>query len=46
MNNLSSITKKISNSDPEVLVYYSSKLLAGFFNGGTIQIGDEYIHES
>ena len=38
MNNLSSISKKISNSDLKVSIYYSSKLLTEFFNGETIQV--------
>ena len=46
MTNLNPIKKKLSKEKRKVSVQDPSKLLAEFFNGVVIKVGEEYVYDA
>ena len=46
MTNLNPINKKLSKVDRNISIRDPSKLLAEFFNGVVIELGEEYKYDS
>ena len=46
MKNLNQIKKKLSQEDRKISVKDPSKLLAEFFNGAVIKLGEAHIYDS
>ena len=46
MTNLNPIKKKLSKLDKKIYIQEQSELLAEFFNGGVIELDEEYEYDS